>query len=150
RSGIAIKSMRAKVRVSPKIAECSDLHLVTNNSVIQDYYAMHYERFPDFIDYISRVRMEARFKDAHVAMSDILFFAPELKFIEQIQVNLSGNAGGTVASLQCDNLSVSEKNNMLRVKRFEMKGLPDVDAVHMQFEQSHITVGAEDLIAYIR
>lgn len=149
RSGIAIKSMRAKVRVSPKIAECSDLHLVTNNSVIQDYYAMHYERFPDFIDYISRVRMEARFKDAHVAMSDILFFAPEVKFMEQIQVNLSGNAGGTVASLHGDNLSVSDKNNMLRVKRFEMKGLPDVDAMHMQFEQSHITVGAEDLIAYI-
>jgi hypothetical protein len=74
RSGVVIKEMRAKVTVSPKMSECKELYLATNNSVLQDYYAMHYERFPDFIDYMSKVRMEGRFKNARVAMDDITFF----------------------------------------------------------------------------
>lgn len=148
RSGIEIKEMRAKVKVSPKISECRELYLVTNNSVLQDYYAMHYERFPDFTDYIKKVRMEGRFKNAKIAMNDIAFFAPEMKAFQDMEVLLAGKGGGTVEHLYADDVKIMDGKSELSVGHFTMNGLPDIENTDMSFQQSELYTSGANLLHY--
>ncbi|RYD97743.1 MAG: hypothetical protein EOP54_09940, partial [Sphingobacteriales bacterium] len=148
RSGIAIKEMRAKVTVSPKLSECKELYLATNNSVLQDYYAMHYERFPDFINYMTKVRMEGRFKNAQVAMDDIAFFAPEMALFKGMAVNLDGNGGGTVDKLYANKVTINDGKSLLTVGDFTMEGLPDIDRTYMSFQQSELKTTGASLLHY--
>ncbi len=148
RSGVAIKEMRAKVTVSPKMSECKELYLATNNSVLQDYYAMHYERFPDFIDYMSKVKMEGRFKNAQVAMDDITFFAPEMALFKGMVVDLDGNGGGTVDKLYANKVTIRDGKSLLTVGDFTMEGLPDIDRTYMSFQSSELKTTGANLLHY--
>jgi hypothetical protein len=148
RSGIEIKEMRALVKVSPKIAECKELFLQTNNSVIKDYYAMHYERFPDFTDYIEKVKMVGRFKDAYVAMNDIAFFAPEMALFKDMEVVLNGSGGGTVDHLYANNVDIKDGKSQLFVGKFTMDGLPDMETTDMTFFDSKLRTTGANLLYY--
>ena len=148
RSGVEIKEMRAKVTVSPKLSECKSLYLATNNSVLQDYYAMHYDRFPDFIDYMSKVKMEGHFKAADVAMDDIAFFAPEMALFKGMQVRLDGYGGGTVDQLYAANVTINDGRSQLEVGDFRMEGLPDIDRTTMSFQNSYLKTTGAHLIHY--
>lgn len=148
RSGVEIKEMRAKVKVSPKISECRELYLVTNNSVLQDYYAMHYERFPDFTDYIKKVRMEGNFKNARIAMSDIAFFAPEMEVFKDMEVVLDGKGGGTVEHLYADDVNIRDGKSALKVGSFTMNGLPDIENSDMSFQQGALSTSGANLLHY--
>ncbi len=148
RSGIEIKEMRAQVKVSPKISECKNLYLATNNSVLQDYYAMHYDRFPDFTDYIEKVRMEGHFKNAQIAMNDIAFFAPEMEIFKDMEVQLDGRGGGTVDKLYAENVTLNDGKSELHVGSFTMNGLPDIETTDMSFQQSKLFTSAAHLLHY--
>ncbi|RQO31006.1 hypothetical protein DBR32_09875 [Taibaiella sp. KBW10] len=148
RCGLNIKEMRAKVKVSPRISECADLYLETNNSIIKDYYAMHYDRFPDFIDYISKVRMEGRLRQAKVAVNDIIFFAPEMKLFQNMEVSVDGHCGGTVDKLYATNAIINDGKSQLNVGAFRMDQLPDVDNSNIVFEQSTLKTSGAYLYHY--
>lgn len=148
RSGIEIKEMRALVKVSPKISECKELYLATNNSVLKDYYAMHYNRFPDFIDYIEKVKMEGHFNDAYVAMNDIAFFAPEMALFKNMEVLLNGEGGGTVARLYANDVNIKDGKSELSVAKFSMDGLPDIETTNMTFFGSKLSTTGANLLYY--
>lgn len=148
RCGLIIKEMRAKVKVSPRISECADLYLETNNSIIRDYYAMHYDRFPDFIDYISKVRMEGRLNNARVSINDIIFFAPEMELFKDMEVSVDGHCGGTVDKLYASNAVINDGKSQLNVGTFRMDQLPDVDNSNIVFEQSVLKTSGVYLYDY--
>jgi len=59
--------------------EFTHLDIRTPHSRVGDYYAMTYKDFnKDMGDYISKVVMNARFKNTQVNSNDIAFFAPDL------------------------------------------------------------------------
>ncbi len=136
RSGVIIRHMEADVTVSPKISECRKLKLQTNNSTIGDYYAMHYNRFPDFTEYIDSVRMVAHLADAQVDMQDVAYFAPALKWMKRT-ARLSGDFDGTVASFHTQNLNVTDGESRL-TGNLAMTGLPDVEKTFFSFDKGAV------------
>ena len=148
RSGITIKKMQALVTVSPKMSECRNLLLETNNSIIRDYYAMHYERFPDFIDYISKVRMVGHLRNAKVAINDIIYFAPEMEIFKDMVVDVSGDCGGTVDNLYAKNTRINDGKSQLELRSFTMDQLPDVDRSLMVFEGAKLKTNGAALYGY--
>jgi hypothetical protein len=136
RSGIQIKHMEADVTVSPILSECKNLLLQTNNSFIGDYYAMHYDRFPDFTEYIDSVRMVAHLKATQVDMQDVAYFAPPLKWMKRI-ARLSGNFDGTVADFRTTALNVTDGESRL-TGNLAMRGLPDIEKTFFSFDKGAI------------
>ena len=127
RSGLVVKKLSAKFRLTPQIMEFSNLLLRTNRSEIRDYYAMHYKDFNgDMNRYIDRVTMEAYFKNAEVSTDDIAFFAPELRNFKKV-ANLSGRFLGTVADFEMKGLTVATREGDFVSGNLKMRGLPDVD-----------------------
>lgn len=147
RSGIVIKEMRSQVSVSPVATICDNLYLETNNSKLRDYYAMHYTRFPDFEEYIDKVRMAGRFKSSYVSFSDIAYFAPLLRKYPSV-LRFSGTANGTVADLSAQNLQVTDGYSTIK-GNFSIKGLPDIDNAPISWQNGELFTTGEFLSKYI-
>ncbi len=148
RCGIAIKRMQADVTVSPKLSECRNLFLQTNRSTIRNYYAMQYDRFPDFEDYITKVKMTARLSNSTVAMEDIIYFAPYgLNRFSCMIARMDGNAEGTVASLKAEDLLIDDGQTRISGD-FSMTGLPDMDTTLIVLDHGHIRTNVSGIFAY--
>ncbi len=148
RSGVAIKSMRSKVSVSPIASVCANLLLETNYSKVKNYYAMRYRHFPDFLNYIDSVRMEGNLKDAVVDIRDVACFAPVLKTFPQITLRGSGSGNGTVANLSGRDLVVTDGVNFLKGNG-TIKGLPDIYKSRISFTQAHLITNGEGILKYV-
>ena len=59
RSGLQVKSLKAKSTFHPKAMIFDELYLQTNRSTISDYFAMRYDDIGDMSDFMHKVRMEA-------------------------------------------------------------------------------------------
>ena len=141
RCGLTIKQMRAKVTVSPVASICENLYLETGYSKLQNYYAMHYKRFPDFNNYIDSVVMVARLKDAFIDDRDIAFFSPDLRKFKVVSVHVSGEAKGTVANLAAHHLHLTDGITTIK-GNLAMKGLPDIYTTDIAFKGELATTGA--------
>ncbi len=146
RSGIVIKKMDADVRVSPNESICKNLYLETNNSKLEDYYAMHYDRFPDFIDYINKVEMVVNLQQSKVDVRDIAYFAPVLRQYPAV-ITVSGKARGTVADIEGENLYLNDGLTTIK-GNLTMEGLPDIDNTFIYFYDGELATSGEGLSRY--
>lgn len=137
RSGFEIKKLAAKVKLSPIIAECRELTLNTGNSHLGDYYAMKYNRFPDFLDYISKVIMVGHLKHSEVGIADIVYFAPALKRYNNLSVLISGNSIGPVDHLKMTDLKLDDGITKFS-GNLTMQGLPEIDATYIDYKDGLI------------
>ena len=146
RCGLDVKELRAKVTVSPVASICEDLYLETNNSVLQDYYAMRYHRFPDFNNYITNVRMEAHFKKSQIDSRDIAYFAPVLREYPTL-LNISGEIKGSVFDIEGKNLFLSDGRSTVKGD-LRMTGLPDIEMTFIDFSNGELITTGEGIIKY--
>ena len=147
RSGFVVKEIQSKVSVSPVASICRELYIKTNNSTIGDYYAMHYERFPDFNDYIEKVNMVAHLKESQVDAKDVAFFAPQLHQLPIGLTKLSGDASGTVDKLVATNLNLTDGFSTIR-GNLSITGLPDVDSSIFDFQNGAIFTTGSSVLRY--
>lgn len=149
RSGLELKRLKAKFRVTPKIMEFAKMDLQTNKSHISDYFAMKYKSFnADFGDYINKVVMDVRFKDSKVNSNDIAFFATELRTWNR-EVTITGNALGTVADFNVKNLFAKSGNTSYIQGSLSMKGLPDINTTKINFNNGSFKSNYSDLSVFI-
>jgi len=145
RSGLELKKLSARFRVTPQIMEFAKMDMQTNKSRLGDYYAMKYKAFnDDFSDYINKVLMDARFKDAKVNSDDIAFFAPELQSWKK-EVALSGNFNGTVASFNVKNFFAKAGSTTYMSGSLAMKGLPDINKTIIDFNNGVFKTNYNDI-----
>lgn len=137
RCGLSVRNMRADISVSPVLSECRNLYLQTGNSTVTDYYAMHYNHFPDFLDYIDKVKMVGHLKNSEIGLQDIVYFAPELSRLKDLSVQVSGQGSGTVARLSGQNLSLNDGFSQLTGSLI-INGLPDIEETFIDFRNVHL------------
>jgi hypothetical protein len=147
RSGFMVKELQAEVSVSPVASICSDLYLETNNSKISDYYAMHYQRFPDFTDYIAKVRMVGRLKKSAIDARDVAYFAPQLRSLPLTIVTVSGLVDGTVAQLNGKDVFATDGFSTIK-GNFRITGLPDIDKTIFDFQNGEIFTTGSSILKY--
>lgn len=146
RCGLAIRRFQADVTVSPNASILQNLLLETPNSRLTDYFAMHYERFPDFTDFIHKVVMDAAFEKSVVHYQDIAVFAPILRTYRSVMA-VNGRFTGTVDRMRSKNIDLSDGYN--RVKgNLSITGLPNVDTTVFTLQDGQVFTGATGLLKY--
>ncbi len=146
RCGLVVKQFKADVRVSPTETICKNLLLQTNNSTLEDYYAMHYSRFPDFLDYINKVVMVANLKKSKVDSKDVAYFATALREYPTI-ITISGSAKGTVADIQAKNLQLSDGHTIIK-GNLKMEGLPDINKTLIDYNNGELITSGDGILKY--
>lgn len=149
RSGFQLQKLKTKFRFTPQIMELAALDIRTNKSRIGNYYAMKFTDFnKDFGDYVEKVVMDARFREARISSDDIAFFAPELKTLKR-NIDLSGNYKGTVADFSVERLSARLGNKTNITGNFAMKGLPNINTTLINFSNGVVSTNYNDLYSFI-
>jgi hypothetical protein len=147
RCGLEIRQMRSKITVSPIASICEDLYLETNHCKVKDYYAMHYKRFPDFLEYIDSVTMVGHVRDATVDKRDLAYFADALNDFPDFVLRVSGDGKGTVANLTGRNMNISDGNVAFKGD-VTMKGLPDIYTTYITCPNAEILTTSRGILHY--
>lgn len=149
RSNFELQKLKTQFRFTPQIMELASLDLRTAKSRIGNYYAMKYTDFnKDFGNYIDKVVMEARFRDAKISSDDIAYFAPELKKLKR-NITISGNYLGTVTDFTVTNLYTRIGNNTNLSGSLSMKGLPDINTTKIYLNKGLVSTNYNDLLSFI-
>ncbi|MBS1629836.1 MAG: translocation/assembly module TamB domain-containing protein [Bacteroidetes bacterium] len=147
RCGLEVQAMSGLVTVSPNVAKVDKLLLKTEHSTLRRSFAMHYRRFPDFLDYIDKVRMTGELDDASVSPQDIAYFAPLFKEYFPSMMKLGGSFNGTVADFRVRNLRYGDAG-MVLTGDVAMKGLPDIYKTHISFLNGSVATSGEALYRF--
>ncbi|MEM7101815.1 MAG: translocation/assembly module TamB domain-containing protein [Bacteroidota bacterium] len=128
KSGFVLEKLSGNTTVSGEMIEVSDMELLTQNSYVRDYYRMTFSSFNDF-DYFSKsVFLRGEFKKANVAISDIMYFAPELRENEFFLANenevlvVDGSFSGRMRKLKGKDLRVQIGNTIVK-GRFDSRDI---------------------------
>lgn len=148
RCGLAIREFKSKIKISPNISECNHLYLKTNHSEIKDYYAMHYRHFPDFLDYINKVKMVGNFEKSKVGINDILYFTDEITRIKDKQFELTGLAQGTVNNLYSEQIELNDRYNFYKGD-FGIYGIPNTDEMTIVVNKATINGTGSQTLQYL-
>jgi TamB, inner membrane protein subunit of TAM complex len=149
RCGFKIKDTKADITVSPIHTRLTNLVLQTNNSTIQDYFEMSYNRFPDFYDYIHSVMMTGSFHNSNISFTDIGYFGPEINQLPIKNIIIkSGMAKGTVDNIIATNLNITTGNSSL-LGNLSMQGLPDINTTIIELESKNLQTTGAEIIKYI-
>lgn len=148
RSGFEVKSMIADVKFTPNEMAFDKMEIKTNKSVIRDYFSMRYEDFSDMNDFITKIRMQARFDEAEIDSDDIAFFAPELKTWKK-KIKISGLARGTVDDLFGNEMTIEAGNNTFLNGDISLTGLPDINKTFIDFKANSFRTNYADASTFL-
>ena len=146
RCGLVLKQFKSNVIVSPNKTICNQLYIATNNSEIRDYYAMYYNRFPDFLNYMEAVTMIAKFKYAKIDLKDVAYFSRAIDVIPyKIQINT--NFKGTVDKFKATATEIKGPYAQFKGE-INIEGLPNWESSILNIEHANINIDKKGLEYY--
>lgn len=145
RSGLELKKLKTRFRLTPQIMELAELDLQTNKSKIGNYYAMKFNEFnEDFNEYIDSVVMVANLTNCKIHSDDIAFFAPELTSWNKVAL-VGGKFSGTVADFNVNHFTANIGTTTSLYGILSMKGLPYINRTIIDFKNGTLNTTAYDL-----
>ncbi|MCB0655147.1 MAG: translocation/assembly module TamB domain-containing protein, partial [Saprospiraceae bacterium] len=101
-----------EVRVTSTETELLGFKLQTSRSSIQDTLRLHYQEYPDWQNFVDRIRIDFQLNQSSLGLQDLVYFAPPLSdvsfFKDNIEekVQLSGWFEGPVSRINATNLDI--------------------------------------------
>ena len=144
--GLQVKQFKCKAKVSTSEVECKNLLIKTELSEIKDYLQLRYDSFPDFKDFIHKVRIKGELKNSKIALKDINYFAKgKLTKIDHNLIRLSGTVTGKVDNFKGKNIEANWGRNTSFSGSFSFQGLPDFSETFISLKTTKFTTDYVDL-----
>ncbi|MFH1937860.1 MAG: translocation/assembly module TamB domain-containing protein [Bacteroidota bacterium] len=147
RCGIHLREFRGDCRVSERFILVDNLKLKTDHSDLSLDFAFRYNGFLAFTDFLKRVRIEADIQPSEFDMTDVGFFAPDVKAMQN-RFRLEGEVAGTVSKFRAKNFQVAFGQQTLFNGDIYAVGLPDVFSTYVDMKINSLTTTAEDLRSF--
>ena len=143
--GIVLKKFSANCFISNKIIKVNNLKFKTQNTIANvEYYSMKYRKFPAFLDYNHKVKMEAKVNMAHVDFKDISYFAPALQYLN-FSADFSGYYKGTVDNFKGKDFDIKFGDNSKIKTSFSVNGLPNYEESFMYIKIDSLVTNKADI-----
>lgn len=145
RSGFTLRNMSAQVTSTPTLIQFDNLNIRTPESNVNGFLGFHFKTIEDIEDdFIGRVKMDGHFYNTALEMSDIAYFAPELKGMRK-RINMTGDVKGTVDRLRCNDVDIVFGARSRISGNFSFTGLPDIEQTTMFFKIRDLSTNDRDL-----
>lgn len=144
RSGFVLQNLSSYVRVSPVGVKLDELRIKTPESEIATDLTFKYKRYRDFLDFIDNVRLNAEFDHSRVEMSDIAYFAPQLKGLYK-NITLTGKVSGRVSDLRGKKMDIFLGGTTHYIGDFALTGLPNIDETLIHLNVERLSTSYADL-----
>lgn len=143
-SGFRLDQLVGDVKVYPGVVALEEMHIKTNKTDIRGKYSMSATQFADFVKYNELVEMEGDLNASLVYISDLAFFVPQLKGIDNY-VYLDGKVAGTVNNLRANDLELIINKESFLKGDFSFRGLPDFQNTFIYAELEELRTTANGL-----
>jgi hypothetical protein len=144
KSGFVLENLSTNVDVSPTGVKLEKLKLKTPESEISTDLTFKYEGYRAFKDFIDKVKIKAEFDHSHLELSDIAYFAPELKGIYR-NITISGKISGKISDLKGKDMNLKLAANTEFVGDFTLTGLPKIDETLIYLNVEKLVTNYSDL-----
>jgi hypothetical protein len=149
RGGFVVKKLKADFKFTPKLMEFKNLDIITNNSHLTDYYAMHYNHFNDDMqDFIHKVTIDGHFKNSEVSSEDLAYFAPETKSWNTV-FSVNGDAHGKIDNITGQKMIIRAGEQNYLDGDISLRGLPDIDKTFIDFRSKELRTNYNELARLI-
>lgn len=148
RSGFTVEKIKADFRMHPGTMEFANLELRTPNSLLGNYFAMHYPSINSMKDFIHAVKLDANFRNSTIQSEDLAFFAPELRGLNKT-LRISGKAKGTIDDLSAENVVATAGDNTFFAGDFSLVGLPDIKTTFINIKANQLRTTYSDAISLV-
>ena len=141
--GFNISSLQGNALVSPREIEIPNFDLLANNSSLKANLNLRYEQWPDWLDFIDKVRFDATVDNINLNLNDIRFFSTTLDGMDN---TFSGGAivKGTVASLRVRSADLKYKNKSYFKGKVALIGLPDLEQTFIRVKITDANIDAKE------
>ncbi|MDR3181297.1 MAG: translocation/assembly module TamB [Prevotellaceae bacterium] len=150
KSGYRIKSLTSgKAYVCKQEIMMHDVKIDDTHSLVRmNSYAMTFNHFRDFNQYVEKVKMSAEFNNTIFSFRTINHLAPNF-YMDDFTLSLNGYVSGTVEDLRSARLDIGMPDRTTHIAAsFKMAGLPDINETRINIDVEDIYTHAGDL-AYI-
>ena len=148
KSGLQVKQLAAKVKLTPAIMEFNDLALETNRSKIGNYFAMRYTNFNDDISsFLHNINLDAKFENSILNSNDLAYFSPATKNWNRV-FSIDGMVNGTVDNLSAKKLLIKSGNSIVDGD-LALRGLPDINNTFIDFKSNDLQTNYQELVGLV-
>ncbi len=148
RSGLEVKNLSAKLKLTPAIMEFADLDLQTNQSKIGNYFAMKYTNFNDDLNsFLHNINLNANFTNSTLNSNDLAYFAPATKRWNRV-FSINGSVNGTVDNLSAKKMLIKSGNSIVDGD-LALRGLPDFENTFIDLKSNDLQTNYSELVTLI-
>ncbi len=146
-SQMSVCNLNTFFRLTENSIVLSKLDASIGNSYISDSLAFNFQKYGDFNQFLSKVKITASLKDCQIHSTDVAHFAPVLyKYNDLWQI--TGQAKGTVSDFKISNMDLKFGDNSQILGKTEFTGLPDFYNTFIQLKIKDSYVDVKDLVQY--
>lgn len=143
--GFTVRNLSSHLTAGEKGISFDNLNIRTPESTINGFLGFQYNSFDDVEDdFVHRVKLDGHFFNTSLDLSDISYFAPELKGIHK-RIYLSGDVRGKVDRLRCKDIDIRFGASSRLAGNFNFDGLPDIEQTLMSFKIDEFRSNKKDL-----
>lgn len=150
-SGFYLKKLQADFVYHNTGVLIENLHAETPRTLIRDYVKLSYPSMDALTDNPELVQIEANIRRSHIGMADLKLFAPDLEQEEAMKpllthrFDIDGRVKGRMSDLHIPSFEFKTLDNTHLIAQAHIKGLPDMDRLHINLDLRKFTTGRRDI-----
>ncbi len=145
--GFDLKSFVGNALVSPREIEIPDLKLYTNNSKIESDFNLRYKQWPDWLDFIEKVRFDSKVESIIINLDDIRYFATSLEGMDNV-FSGKANVRGNIANIKITSADIKYANESYFKGKVSLNGLPDIEQTFIRIRVKDAYIDAKDISTF--
>ncbi|RUA31894.1 MAG: hypothetical protein DSY76_00925, partial [Bacteroidetes bacterium] len=146
--GFELDEFAGDVIVSPREIIIDYFKLRTPKSWAYANFEMHYNEWPDWLEFIDQVRFKTQFDSASIFLDDIKYFAPVMEGMHD-SIRFSGLVRGPISNMKLRKGRVFIGKGTHYIGDINLQGLPDIDQSFMLIKAKSIRTNYHDLSNFV-
>lgn len=154
-SGLIVNNLKTDFYYSTTVSYLKNLYLKTPKTEIKDQIVANYNNINTLSTDLNQLSIKAMLKKSKVAVSDILFFAPQLAHTRPFSsnknaiVNIDGVVYGKLNNLKIPSLEISGIGSTYVAVSGTIKGLPDGQNAFYDITIKNLKTTSKDIYSFV-
>ncbi|MBN2747530.1 MAG: translocation/assembly module TamB domain-containing protein, partial [Bacteroidales bacterium] len=147
-SGFKLTDFKADIKTGSNGSTLNNLELSTDTSFVKMNLALEYSRWPNWLDFIDSVSLNAQIDSINLSLNDLVPFSTSLAN-SNIRVAANGEVKGPVSNLKLRNFSFSSNQNTRFFGRANISGLPSIEKTFFDVKMNEFVTNTVDIESVI-
>lgn len=154
KSGFKLDEFSSKISYDTTNITLADLNLQTPSTRLSNHLEIGYRSIGAIADSIEKIRLNINLVDSRIAVADILYFAPELADIAQLNIrqseviNLRGNITGSLEELALKGVSINNNRSTVVALTGILQRVMEPDRMYASIDNFKVSTTRNDIMSY--